>query len=814
MELINSAELLFKQKKYQDTIDICKQLLEDDINSVVSIKLIAKSLFALGNIEKARDYLYRAIDIQPNDYESIKDLGNTYQSMGDITTAMKFYEDAISINSSYAPALNNLGNIKTLYGDKKKGLSLLIKATKLDPELFSAWGNLANCYSQLNNLQEAEIACRKAINLNQNNLDIKLLNCSILVRQNKLKEAKFALINTIEIKPDIPNLYLTLGTVLERLGELEEARKSTIKAIEIKPDFAEAHYNMGNILKSLGKFKEAEISLRKSTEIKPNFAQAYYKHGNILISLGKMQDAEISLRKAIEIKPDYLDVYHSLGMVLIDLGKDEEANYIYKEALKLDPNNLAFNLLSRLSISDIQNSKEQIETERRKYQKGILDLQNCKNLIFNENIIFSTSIFYFAYHNCFDDKRILENIAKILSNVKGIKNNSFNRNKSIEESNKRKKIRLGIVSDHLNNHSVSMYYGNLIKDFNSANLEIIIIKSPSAKKDITSDYIDSMASEVIRLPKNIQSACEKILSSSIDILFYLDIGMSGYTYLLSLLRLALVQVTSVGHPNTSGSPNIDYFISSKAWETNNIDSYFSERLIRLSRIPINYSIPTIHKSNLNLSELNLPNKYFLIGIPHNPVKFHPDFDHILDKILEEIPHAFFFFADSSNKVRTERLKERWSKNSKFIISRTIFHPRVGLNDFLKLVKSFDIMLDPFYFGMGNTFYQAAAFGTPVVSMPTEKFQSRGAYAAYKQMLINDAPIANSKNEYISIAKRLAIDTQYKEKISKQMIINSRKYLFNDKTIYKEYLEFFKASIKAAKENKILPKDWKANVNKE
>ncbi len=76
---IELAQSLFKQNKYQETIDTCKKILATDSNSIEAIKLIAKSFLATRKIDDARLYFNKALNIQSNDYESIKDLGNTYQ---------------------------------------------------------------------------------------------------------------------------------------------------------------------------------------------------------------------------------------------------------------------------------------------------------------------------------------------------------------------------------------------------------------------------------------------------------------------------------------------------------------------------------------------------------------------------------------------------------------------------------------------------------------------------------------------------------------------------------------------------------------
>jgi hypothetical protein len=45
------------------------------------------------------------------------------------------------------------------------------------------------------------------------------------------------------------------------------------------------------------------------------------------------------------------------------------------------------------------------------------------------------------------------------------------------------------------------------------------------------------------------------------ILFFQDIGMEHMSYFPAFARLAHVQCVSFGHPDTTGIPNVDYFVS-------------------------------------------------------------------------------------------------------------------------------------------------------------------------------------------------------------------------------------------------------------
>ena len=57
------------------------------------------------------------------------------------------------------------------------------------------------------------------------------------------------------------------------------------------------------------------------------------------------------------------------------------------------------------------------------------------------------------------------------------------------------------------------------------------------------------------------------------------------------------------------------------------------------------------------------------------------------------------------------------------------------DDYLCLLDTVDILLDPIYFGSGNTFYESMAFGTPIVTMPGKFMRGRLVAGGYKQMKV-------------------------------------------------------------------------------
>ena len=79
----------------------------------------------------------------------------------------------------------------------------------------------------------------------------------------------------------------------------------------------------------------------------------------------------------------------------------------------------------------------------------------------------------------------------------------------------------------------------------------------------------------------------------------------------------------------------------------------------------------------------------------------------------------------------------------------------------------DVLLDPLHFGSGNTFYDAMVNGTPVVTWPGRFARGRNVAAAYRQMGVADAPVAQHLEDYAPLALALGRDTERRRALRKR-----------------------------------------------
>jgi predicted O-linked N-acetylglucosamine transferase (SPINDLY family) len=114
-------------------------------------------------------------------------------------------------------------------------------------------------------------------------------------------------------------------------------------------------------------------------------------------------------------------------------------------------------------------------------------------------------------------------------------------------------------------------------------------------------------------------------------------------------------------------------------------------------------------------------------------------------------------------------------------------------DYLGLAAAADVILDtPHYGGGANTVYDAAAVGTPTVTLPGPFQRSRWAMAVNRRLGVEELT-AGSPAEYVRTAVRVAGDDDLRSDLGRR-IRAAGAGLFEDARAVEELTEFFLNSI--------------------
>ena len=427
----------------------------------------------------------------------------------------------------------------------------------------------------------------------------------------------------------------------------------------------------------------------------------------------------------------------------------------YKETIKNsktdDVSDLSKVILNKVSETSIktQNTDEskKMQTKIEKNIKKVIEDTKEYNFNIDNHLIkpLQFGLSYDQFDNLELNKKCVSFYKKIYPELNKI-NNINNTSSS--------KIKIGFISDYLTDHTIGKLFKGIILRLDQKKFDVIVFHTEKTKKGIILNQLqDAENNGLIRncfLPSNFNEKQKIILKESLSILFYPEIGLSLELYYLSFIKLANYQITSWGHPETTGNSSIDYFLTSKLIETGEAQKNFSEKLIHLDYLPMYYYTPLI-KNKIDKTELSRNNIY---SCPQTLQKLHPNFDSIIGKIFAQDSKAEIYFIKDANNILFKKLIERFKKNKKIDLERIKFLDGLSWEDYINHCGKASVLLDPIYYGAGNSFYESVFYGTPTVTMPTKYTKSRLVLGAYNQIDISNLdfnPITKSVDEYVEKA---------------------------------------------------------------
>ena len=714
----------------------------------------ALELHRAGALARAETIYRQVIDREPDNPDALHLLGVIAHQKGEYEAAEKYILRAITRDKEVAEFYLNLGNARRDQGEITVAIEDFKTALRLKPGLVEAHYNIANELLAPGNISEA-IACYK---------------------------------NAIDLNPDLAEAHYNLGAAFEEQGEMDEAFTCYQEAIKRKPAYAEPYNSIGVLLEKRDDFNGAIKAYKKAVQTDPEYADAYNNMGLAFREQNKLKEALACYEMAVRLKTDFAEAYNNIGEVFKREGKVEDAVACYEKALAISPDLIGIDVRKRLLLPVICKSKETIDEDRKRLIEQIELLESKDIAIEDPNKQVGSVNFFCAYHGL-NDLEIQERLAAFY--LKACPDLAWEATNCYQERKPRKKIRIGVISLFLHKHTIGKLNLGIIRHLSRVRLNVKLFRF-QGKEDNLSKELERSADESVILPTKLGKAREIIADHSLDVLFYLDIGMAPLTYFLAFSRLAPVQCVTWGHPVTTGIPNMDYFISSENAELPGADDHYSERLIRLKRLPIYYYRPDIAEGQISRENFGLDDGCNLYVCPQTLFKFHPDFDMALGEILRRDQRGILVLIEGNFSYWTELLMERFHGAFPDVTDRVKFLPRMSEQEFLSLLKLADVVLDPFHFGGGNSSLEAFACSVPVVTLPSPFLRGRLTLALYEQMGVMDC-VAYDFKSYVNIALRLANEINWRKKI-REKIRSRADILFEDVEAVRELENFFEWAV--------------------
>jgi protein O-GlcNAc transferase len=765
--------------------------------------------------------------------QTVKGQGDEHVKAGRYADAERCYRQVMESDADHPGVLVMLGFVLREQGRTNEAREVLERAVHIAGEDADGHYLLGSILEATGPRDEEISHLRKAIDLRTDFEFARRQLIIALFKSDRYAEATKLCEESIAILPDSGELHFYRSNLLLHAGEKALAIGSCKRALALNPGLIAAQQSLSRILFDTEQFEQAEVSYRREMELTPEHFGPYHQLGVVLNRMARHAEAIELYKRAISLNPNSSASYSSLGAAYTDFDDTSEeilalAQENYEKAVAMEPGNsdLHYNL------GDSYRRGAQLDRAMASFDKAIeLNPENVKARwarvmlwapAFSSNgaddspnrsgfgaelarfeewwaksetdgAIFVGELqpFFLTYQED-SNLALLKQYGQVCTMamrrwLDRQKSPAFKR--PIE-----RRVRLGIVSGDIRVHSVWMA---LIKgwflSFDPGRFEFVVF-SLSDRADPETSWARAKSDVFVRGPRTLSQWVSAIREQNCEILLYPAVGLSPMALKLASLRLAPVQINTWGHPDTSGLPTLDYYVSAECFEPANAQDHYSEQLVLLPHLGNRIQTLNFPNSDPGFAALNIDLKRPILICPGTPYKYQPADDHIFADIARGVPDAQLVFFRPDGSALANLLQARIAKEFEAAGLNVVDHVRfirwLNFPEFHCLLRQADMMLDTIGFSGYNTAVQAIECGLPLVTREGRFLRGRLASGVLRRMDLQEL-IVQTKTDYVNLVVKLATDHDYRAHIRHE-IEQRRSVLFDDQSAMGPFQDFLES----------------------
>ncbi|MBF0181201.1 MAG: tetratricopeptide repeat protein [Magnetococcales bacterium] len=583
--------------------------------------------------------------------------------------------------------------------------------------------------------------------------------------------------------PEEPFFWKILGAALWSLGERgEELLAAWLRAAELRPDDHEAQANLAIAWKELGRMAEAEACLRRALTLQPDFLPAWYNLGNLMRDASRFQEAETAYRALLDRWPDHLDTLCHLGLMLIGRKRPDDAEACFARAVAIDPKRpellvpLGKLLAGRNGLAEAAGCFQRAlaldpECVEARWHLAFLALSPFRRADGVARARFGRELesleqwsaargwrdgpravgCEYPFHLAYDqeeNRALLTRHGRLCARLMAAWREREGITSPPVPAALPVRPRVGVVSRYWRDHSV---WHALIQGWFAR-------MNPERCELLAFD---------LATPGDARSWVERIQAARPDVLLYPEVGMDAMTVRLASLRLAPLQMASWGHPETTGLPTMDFFLSAELFEPADGADYYSEKLVKLPNLGSWFTRMTAPgRPDARPEGFGLDPARPILVSAGTPYKYHPDHDELFLQLAKRIDGCQLVLFDLPGyrhlcHYRNTRLQERFRREGLAWERHVTLLPWLTEASFHDLLRVATAMVDTIGFSGFNTVVRALECHLPVVTLEGRFLRGRLGAGVLRRLGVPEL-IAADVEGLAALAERLAGDPTFRE----------------------------------------------------
>jgi protein O-GlcNAc transferase len=721
-----------------------------------------------------------------------------FHERGRLAEAEKLYAAILAARPDHFDASQMMGLIKLVKGQAAEALVLMSAAmrTRKSPQVLVNYGIVLNA---LKRHTEAIESFDQAIKLKSKYAEAHNNRGATLASMKQDEAALESLRKAVAIKPDYVDAHYNLGSSLRALGRYEEALKSFDRAVALQPNNFKAHNNRGLALEALGKIDDAIASYDRAFAINSAFSEAPINRSRVLGAQHRYDEALETLAKALVANANDPEIYYHRARLLLELNHNDDAAADLRKALALQPDYAKARFAACFAELPILYADDNEIVRRRasyadKLRALCNDIESGKITGDLSAAIAAKQPFLLSYQGL-NDVDLQRQYGGLVYNIT---QRQFAAPDLPPPPAPGEPIRVGIVSGFFRSHSnwkipIKGWLSQLDRNRFSV-FGYYLGKERDAETEAAAALCDRFVSRDL----TVENWRNEILADKPHVLIYPGLLMDGFSVQLAAQRLAAVQCNSWGHPETSGMPTLDYFLSSDLMEPPEGDTHYTEKLVRLPNLSIYYEPVDVEPVAVTREELGIRAGATAFWCGQSLYKYLPQHDEVFARIAKQAGPCQFVFlryhgGTSVDALFQARLTRAFAAHGLTMSDYCVFLPRMNMSRFIAASGRCDVFLDSIGWSGCNSALESLQHDLPIVTLRGTMMRGQHSAAILTMMDIRET-IAGNVDEFVAIAARLAGDAAERRALKERIAANKHR-LYRDRACITALEDFLEASVR-------------------